>query len=356
MDVVAHDPYAPQPPERPGRDGAPSASTAIAVGPKIPATVLTGFLGSGKTTLLNYILTANHGKRIAVIENEFGEIAIDDTLVMTADEEIFEMNNGCCLCCTARTDLIRILHTLLERRDRFDRILVETTGLADPNPVAQTFFVDAELSRHIALDAIVTLVDAKHIGRHLDEVAHDGVGDQAWDQIAFADRLIINKVDLVDGDDLRTLTDRLRGINATAPILTSSYAQIDLDEILGVGAFDLSRTMAIAPDWLETDDHEHDPTLSSVGLELERDIDPDRLDTWLGRLVADHGDDIFRLKGILALKGDSRRCVLQGVHRLVERRSVDAWGTEPRRSRIVFIGRNLDRQALTAALAGCATD
>lgn len=316
--------------------------------------MLTGFLGSGKTTLLNWILTANHGRRIAIIENEFGEIPIDADLVMTADEEIFEMSNGCCLCCTARTDLIRILHTLLERRDRFDRIIVETTGLADPNPVAQTFFVDDEVASNIALDAIVTLVDARHVGTHLDEVSHDGVGDQAFDQIAFADRLIINKVDLVSPAEIADLERRLRGINATAPIVTSSYAQVDLDQILGVGAFDLSRTMAIDPGWLDgDDDHLHDPTLESVGLEVSGDLGRRRLDAWLAGLLEECGDDIFRLKGILAFSGEDRRFVLQGVHRIVDQRPADPWGDEDRRNRVVLIGRNLDREELAAGLASC---
>jgi G3E family GTPase len=324
--------------------------------PKIPSTVLTGFLGSGKTTLLNYILTASHGKRIAVIENEFGEIAIDNALVIQTDEEIFEMSNGCCLCCTARTDLIRILHTLLERRDRFDRILIETSGLADPNPVAQTFFVDKEITENIELDAIVTLVDGVHIGRHLDEVDRGGVGDQAFDQIAFADRLIINKVDLISEGETAEVSRRLRSINSTAPIVTSSYAQVDLDNILGVGAFDLSHTMAIDPDWLEVQTHEHEPGLESVSLHRDGEVEAVRLDGWLGTLLEDGGDDIFRMKGIVAVADDNRRHVLQGVHRIFERRPVDPWGSEPRSCRVVFIGRNLDRQALEQGLAACADD
>ena len=323
---------------------------------KIPSTVLTGFLGSGKTTLLNYILTASHGKRIAVIENEFGEIAIDNALVLQTDEEIFEMSNGCCLCCTARTDLIRILHTLLERRDRFDRIIIETSGLADPNPVAQTFFVDEEIAANIELDAIVTLVDGLHIGGHLDEVESGGVGDEAFDQIAFADRLIINKMDLIGDEEVAKLTARLRSINATAPIVTSSYAEVDLDSILGVGAFDLSHTMAIDPGWLMGEEHAHEPGLESVSLQQAGDLDADELDRWLATLLEARGDDIYRMKGIVAVSGDDRRHVIQGVHRIFEQRPVDPWGSEARDSRVIFIGRNLDREELARGLARCSAN
>ncbi|MGH8966037.1 MAG: CobW family GTP-binding protein, partial [Actinomycetes bacterium] len=243
----------------------------------IPVTVLTGFLGSGKTTLVNHILTANHGHRIAVIENEFGDIGIDSDLVIgsdeTGDETIIEMTNGCCLCCTARTDLIEILRSLLSRRDRFDRILIETSGMADPNPVAQTFFVDEEISRHFALDAIVTLVDAKHVGAHLDEVTHDGVGDHVVDQIAFADRIVVNKVDLVTPAELAAVQERLRGINATAEMLSGSHGRIDLSRILGIGAFDLNRELQDRPDWLDAPEHLHDPTLVAVAVELDGELD-----------------------------------------------------------------------------------
>jgi G3E family GTPase len=319
---------------------------------KIPVTVLTGFLGSGKTTLLNRILTESHGQRIAVIENEFGEIPIDDALVLTGDEEIFEMSNGCCLCCTARTDLVRMLHTLLERPDRFDRIVIETTGLADPNPVAQTFFVDDTISSQIELDAIVTMVDAKHIGPHLDEVEVGGVGDQAFDQIAFADKLILNKTDLVSGAELGAVGKRLRWINATAQILTSQFASVELDEILGIGAFDITRTIAVDPYWLDAE-HVHDPALTSVGVEFGGELDPARLDSWLADLVAAQGDDIYRLKGIIALTGDTRRSILQGIHRLYELRTATPWGRDERRNKVVFIGRELDREALTRGLHSC---
>lgn len=319
---------------------------------KVPVTVLTGFLGSGKTTLLNRILSENHGQRIAVIENEFGEIPIDDALVLRGDEEIFELSNGCCLCCTARTDLVRMLHTLLDRPGRFDRIVIETTGMADPNPVAQTFFVDEVISSQIELDAIVTMVDAKHVGAHLDEVETAGVGDIAFDQIAFADKIVLNKTDLVSEAELSAVERRLRSINAAAEILRSEHAKVSLDAILGVGAFDLSRTMAVDPDWLN-EEHVHDPSLESVGIEFDGDLDRVRLDTWLAELLADHGDEIYRLKGIVALEGDTHRAVLQGIHRLYEVRSANPWGLEPRRNKIVFIGRELDRGTLTQGLHGC---
>lgn len=326
----------------------------MTTGTRVPATVLTGFLGSGKTTLLNYILTANHGRRIAVIENEFGEIPIDSELVELADEEIFEMSNGCCLCCTARADLVRILHSLLERRHRFDRIIVETSGMADPNPVAQTFFVDEQITAEVALDAVVTLVDAVHIGAHLDETdIGGGVGDVAFDQIACADRLIVNKVDLVDTAQVEALTGRLRGVNATAPILTSSYAEVDLDAILGVGSFELSRTMAIDPGWLEDDPHRHDPTLASVSIELAGALRADSFECWLRDLLEAGADDLYRLKGVIAIAGDDRRHILQGVHSISDHRPADPWGHDAPHNKVVFIGRNLDQERLRAGLSAC---
>jgi G3E family GTPase len=326
---------------------------------KIPVTVLTGFLGSGKTTLVNHILTANHGHRIAVIENEFGEIGIDNDLVIGGDEEIggeriVEMSNGCCLCCTARTDLIEILRSLLERRERFDRILIETSGMADPNPVAQTFFVDDEIATHFELDAIVTLVDAKHVGGHLDEVDPDGVGDHVVDQIAFADRIVVNKVDLVSRDELRAVEERLRGINATAEMLTGSHGRIDLSRILGVAAFDLNRELQTRPGWLDEPEHLHDPTLESVGVEVDGELDRTAFEEWLRRLVDGRGHDFYRFKGIIAVRDDERRLVVQGVHRLHDVQPGAPWGTEPHRSRMVFIGRGLDREELTRGLRACA--
>ncbi|MFI0465681.1 CobW family GTP-binding protein [Saccharopolyspora sp. 5N102] len=316
---------------------------------KIPVTVLTGFLGAGKTTLVNHILTADHGHRIAIIENEFGEIPIDDALVLRSDEQFFELSNGCCICCTARTDLVETLRKLVERKEKIDRVLIETTGLADPNPVAQTFYVDDEISEHFALDAIVTLVDAKHIDRHLDEAGPDGVGHQAVDQIAFADRLVLNKVDLVDEAGVAALRERLRGINATAEIITSSYSRVDLDDILGVGAFN----RIVHPAWLDEQEHFHDPAVTSVGVELAEDFDEAALRAWLSELTAEHGDDLYRLKGVVAVRGDARRHVLQGIHRIFELRPADPWGRDARGSKVVFIGRNLDRELLTEGLRAC---
>jgi len=263
------------------------------------------------------------------------------------------MSNGCCLCCTARTDLIDILHSLLERAEKFDRILIETSGMADPNPVAQTFFVDEEISSRFALDAIVTLVDAKHVDAHLDEVNHNGVGTQAADQIAFADRIVVNKVDLVTEQQLGRLEQRIRGINATAEIITSSYSAVDLEQILGIGAFDLTRTVAADPAWLDDSKHVHEPSLTSVGIELDGDLDGAALQGWLTGYVESHGDDLYRLKGVLAVDGDDRRFVLQGIHRMFDLAPSAPWGRDRRTSKIVFIGRDLDRTELTRALQSC---
>jgi G3E family GTPase len=317
----------------------------------VPVTILSGFLGSGKTTLLNYILTERHGHRIAVIENEFGEINIDSGLVLTSEEEIFEMTNGC-ICCvgSVRTDLIRILGQLMARREKFDHILVETSGLADPNPVAATFFIDDDIARQVNLDGIVTLVDARHIGGHLDDPNLDGIDNQAVDQILAADRIIINKIDLVGEGDIAALETRMRGLNATASIIRSSYAKVDLEKILGIGAFDLSRTMASDDHFLDDHDHQHDPSLASVSFTFDAAFDRERLEGWIKALLDRSGDDIFR--GIFAVAGDPRRQVLQGVHRLFELRPANPWGTDRPNSRLVFIGRKLDRAALEAGLHG----
>ena len=336
----------------------------------IPVTVITGFLGAGKTTLLNRILTEKHGKRIAVIENEFGEVGVDHQLVIQSDEEIFELNNGC-ICCRVRGDLIRILAKLRQRRDRFDYVLIETTGMADPGPVAQTFFTDDEVKESFKLDGIVTVVDAKHVGLHFDDMR------EVREQIGFADVILLNKEDLVSPEEFVKIEQRIRKMNPMAKLYRTQDAAIELDKVLDVGGFDLKRALEMEPDFLEKGDehdhdheHEHDAhdheheehdhhhaeDVTSVGIRSAGDLDEKKLSDWLGTLLRTKGQDIFRMKGVLAVKGRAMRFVFQGVHMLMDGRPGREWGSEPRLNTLIFIGRNLDRTELNAGFKSCLAD
>jgi G3E family GTPase len=346
---------------------------------KIPVTVLTGYLGAGKTTLLNRILSEPHGKKYAVIVNEFGEIGIDNDLVVGADEEVFEMNNGC-ICCTVRGDLIRIIETLMKRKGRFDAIIVETTGLADPAPVAQTFFVDQDVGEKARLDAVVTVADAKWLAARLKDAP------EAKNQIAFADVILLNKTDLVSPAELREVEARIRAINPYARLHKTQKCQIPLAEVLDRGAFDLERILEIEPAFLEADDHHHDhdhdgecgpdcthdhhhhghhhhhgglkhyhdEEMQSVSIAHAGDVDPEKFMPWINDLVQTEGPNILRSKGILAFARESKRFVFQGVHMILDGDLQRDWKPDEKRvSRIVFIGRNLNEDALRQGFLSC---
>ena len=310
--------------------------------------MLTGFLGAGKTTLLNRILTEQHGHRYAVIVNEFGEEGIDNDLVVDADEEVFEMNNGC-ICCTVRGDLIRILGGLMKRADQLDAIIIETTGLADPAPVAQTFFMDQDVADRTKLDAIVTVADAVHLNAQLGE------HHEAEEQIAFADVVLLNKTDLVDAGDLEGVETRIRKINPYTKIIRTAHCEAPLDNILGLDAFSLDRVLEVEPDFLESDhDHEHDDDVKSVSFVSETPLDLDKFETWFGNLLRTHGQDILRSKGIIEFLGVDERYVFQGVHMLMDASPMGNWPEgKSRSSRMVFIGRNLESMNLLEGFEAC---
>jgi len=314
---------------------------------QIPVTVLTGYLGAGKTTLLNRVLTEQHGKNYAVIVNEFGAIGIDNELVVNSDEEVFEMNNGC-ICCTVRGDLIRIIGNLLKRKGRFDGILIETTGLADPAPVAQTFFVDDEVRERAKLDSIVTVVDAKNFLQRLED------SHEAAEQVAFADIVLLNKVDLVSPEELATVEGRIRSMNPMATIHRTDHCSLPIDALLDRGAFDLDRILSIEPNFLGEDDHVHDQSITSVCVTAERPLDINKFRRWVSELLRTRGVDILRSKGILDVKGSPDRYVFQAVHMLMEANDGKRWAAgERHESKFVLIGRNLDEDELRAGFAAC---
>ncbi|KAF6560071.1 GTP-binding protein [Paenibacillus sp. EKM202P] len=324
--------------------------------PRIPVTIITGFLGAGKTTLLNHILKADHGYKIAVIVNEFGEVGIDNELIVESGEEIIEMNNGC-ICCTVRSDLVDIMKSLLHRKFaetpthvEYDRIVVETTGLADPGPVIQTFLAEPLISNFFKIDAVITVVDAKHAEHHLDN------GYEAKEQVAFADVILLNKIDLVEKEDIARLESRLKKMNSHARLTHTHQSLIDLDQILGVNTFDLDHKLEVDPHFLEEHHHHHhDDDIFSIVLTETRPLDLDKVNKFINDWLVEHSADTYRYKGILNVQKTNKRVVFQGVHMIFGVDTDREWNVdEDRTSRIVVIGKDLDEDWFRARFSECA--
>ena len=316
----------------------------------VPVTILTGFLGAGKTTLLNRILKEDHGQRIAVIENEFGEVGVDSAIIEKSDEQILEMNNGC-ICCTVRGDLIRILGTLREKRDtgalRFDRVIIETTGMADPGPVAQTFFTDEEIGKYYLLDSILTVVDAKHAEKQLDEFR------EAQEQVGFADRILMSKTDLVAEEETAKLIERLRRMNPRAPVKKVHFGAAPIEEILDIRGFNLNAILELDPEFLAESHHEHHDQVESFVFRSKKPFNGDKLEQFLSGIIQVYGPDLLRYKGVLWMKGNPRRVVFQGVHMMMGGDMGKPWGKDKKQSVMVFIGKKLPKDLFLAGLEQC---
>jgi len=317
----------------------------------VPVTILTGFLGSGKTTLLNRILKEDHGHKIAVIENEFGEVGVDSEIIENSDEQIVEMNNGC-ICCTVRGDLIKILGTLKERRVKgelkFDRVVIETTGMADPGPVAQTFFTDEDIGSYYLLDSILTVVDAKHASRQLDEF------HEAQEQVGFADRILLSKTDLVSEDEVQKLTARVKKMNPRAPVKKVHFGDAPIGEVLDIRGFNLNAILELDPEFLTDSHHEHHDEVESFVFKSDKPFDGDKLEQFLSGMIQVYGPDLLRYKGVLWMKGKPQRVVFQGVHMMMGGDMGKPWAKgEKKSSTLIFIGKKLPKDLFIAGLEEC---
>ena len=316
----------------------------------VPVTILTGFLGAGKTTLLNRILKEDHGRKIAVIENEFGEVGVDSEIIEKSDEQIVEMNNGC-ICCTVRGDLIKILGSLKDKRAsgalKFDRVIIETTGMADPGPVAQTFFTDEDIGGYYLLDSILTVVDAKHATSQLDEFT------EAQQQVGFADRILLSKSDLVSENDVKILSERIRRMNPRAPVKKVHFGEMPIEEILDIRGFNLNAILELDPEFLVDTHHEHHDEVESFVFRSEKAFNGDKLEQFLSGMIQVYGPDLLRYKGVLWMKGNPRRVVFQGVHMMMGGDLGKPWGRDKKQSVMVFIGKKLPKDLFLAGLEEC---